>query len=589
MTQIQYNGVVIKDVLTHSVDQDVVYDVDGQVDQWYVKTTVTIQFTFHTVDGAGLGFSTGASLAGGTAQALKMLTTNRKRFTMSIGGATLFDVVPGAGQDLSVAQGGATFDVNNGPRPKLQIQEIIGTKVARGTFTVELAVPSCDGYSRDQPLSLRWWTTDDVDGNWMTTRTINGRLRVPTKDVKSPHFLRGLIFPPLQRGFKRESMTFTEDPNGLELAFTVRDKEVFRAAPFPASTWRGNHRMMSQVPGATIVESECSVTLEGAHDVPQSLLLALGTRIIDAKLLLNEQGLLSGSRNAGTAMLMFIAIDAELGENKVTVMARIKHTGVGTGATFLPQAQTLGQPLPPDITSSAQGSYDPLVSRLLPGPTSPLATIVVSQLQTPCATATMEIGVPASEADEAETRTPATITQLPDEPLPDSPGFQETITEDHKTAPYLHYITRARLWTIRGKAVMERAAASTTSTKDDDSSADSLAVDLTNGRTYRRIWVTAVRYTKPPELFEPLDVFTDEFGRTHELLDHGFGDLGRKTSGKNEIFSQMQWMKYLVTKNPDLAKEGVQLTLAPWLKPGEQTEKPAPPSIFNLNPLTGGS
>lgn len=578
MTQITYNDVTIKDVLTHSVDQDVAYDVDGQVDQWYVKTTVTIQFTFHTVSGAGLGFSTGASLAGGTAQALKMLTTNRKRFTMSIGGETLFDVTPGATREGVTVEGGATFDVNNGPRPKLQIQEIIGTKVARGTFTVELAVPSCDGYS-DGLMSLRWWTTDDVDGNWMTTRTINGRLRVSTKN-NNPHFLRGLIFPPLQRGFRRESMTFTEDPNGLELAFIIRDLEVYRSAPFPASKWRGNHRMISQVPGLTVVESECSVTLEGAHDVPQTLLIALGFRIIDTKLLLTEQGLLTGNRNDGKAIIMFFAVDAELGENKATVMCRIKHTGQGSGGvTFLPQAQQLGISLPPDITFSEQGTYDPLVSRLLPGPTSPLVTIVISKLQTPCAPATMETGVPVSAEQEAATRTPAEVTVITGEVPPDtnSPGF----SPEHQEAPYTSYRVVSRIQTYHGKAAMEIAAASSSSEDD-----DVIPVDLTRGRTYRRLMVTATRISQPPQMLNPRKEFFDEFGRKHTLMNEGYGDKGQDTVGKDEHFWQIQHMTYLVSKKTDLPVHGFQLTLAPWLKDGDQTKKIVP-EFFQTDPAGG--
>ena len=104
MTQVTYNNIVIQNVLTQDVSQEPIYDTSGNVDQIYVRTIVTIKFLFHANDGTGLGFSTGADLAGGTARAMEMLNTNRKRFTMTIGGNTFFDVVPGAvgHQELAV-------------------------------------------------------------------------------------------------------------------------------------------------------------------------------------------------------------------------------------------------------------------------------------------------------------------------------------------------------------------------------------------------------------------------------------------------------------------------------------------------------
>lgn len=578
MTQITYNNITIRDVLTHSVDQDIVYDIDGQVDQWYVKTTITVKFTFHTIDGAGLGYANGQDLAGSVSQALKALMTNRRRFVMTIGGSTLFDIRPGATVDGIVVAGGQKSDINNGPRPSLKIEEIIGTRVARGTFTIELAVPSCDGYSDDTitPINLRWWTADEVDANMYTTRTIHGRIRTATKN-NNPHYFRHLVFPPLQKGFKRESMSFTEAPNGLELGFTIKDVEKFRSAPSPATSWHGNHRMVSQVPGATIVESECTVTLEGAHDTPQTQLIALGVRIIDQKLLFKKLKI-GTSDSQAKAQIIYYAIDAPLHENSATVTARIRHTGSG-GIAFLPQSKELGEALPTDV--SLVKAYDPLVWRLLPGPTAPLTTILRSKLQTPCNPAKMPgagDGTPGGTESTGEDggEFPVFTGDLPTEQK--DPG----LSEEHLEQAYTYYSMRIEDFQLTGRARMETATASSSSQDD------VLIVDLTRGRASRTIWVTAKRIGEAPTILDPKKEFSDENGVVHVLFHSSVSQRGATVIDANgtQEFSVTQKLRYELKNDPNIAEFGTVVPLLPWLKPEKQNSK-LPPKIFKINPAGG--
>ncbi len=581
MTQVTYNDVVIQNVLTQSVDQQPIYDTAGNVDQIYVRTLVTIKFLFHANDGSGLGVGVGNNLALGTARKLEMLNTNRRRFTMTIGGNTLFDVVPGAiGENERVLQGQIT-DVNHGPRPSVKVEEIIGTQVVRGTFTVELAVPSCG--TPAGVVNLRWWTIDDVDENWYTVRTISGRIRVANKNI-SPHSVRGLIFPPLQDGFRRESMAFTEDPNGLELEFSIKDKEVYRSVPFPASTASGSHRMSSQVPGATIVESECTVKLTGAHDVPQTALIQLGVKIIDNKLQLKNQGV--GSSGAAKAWLLFYAIDAALFDNVVTVMARIKHTGQGEdGFEFLPQVtKQFGKSLPADIAVGGV-TYDSLKSRLLPGPTAPLSSIIESVLQTPCDPAEMPQATFITSAGDSTPEKSEESGDYPDTEgdLPKEEDKTTDYADEHLRAPYLSYRVISQIKTHHGRAAMEIAAASTASETD-----DVLPVDLTQGRTYRYITVRATRINTPPDMFDPIDTFVDSENRKHTLMNDSFGDNGRYKIGSVEHFWQEQSLIYLVHKKTSLRLSGFPLLDAPWIKTGDQLLK-VPPDVFKKNPIESGS
>lgn len=583
MSEVTYNGVTLQDVLTHSIDQEPIYDQPGGVDQLYVRTTVTVQFTFHTITTANLGFSTGENFASGTEAALRLLNTNRRRFTMTIGGVTLFDIAPSATEENAQVEGGKNLDLNHGPRPKCKIDEINGIGVARGTFTVEFATPSCGEPSQNGIINLRWWTGDDVDKNWYTTRTITGRLRVANKNV-GPHAMRGLVFPPLQQGFRRERMTFNEDPNGLALDFTITDLEVYRAAPSPASTWRGNHRVMSQVPGATVVESEVSVELNGAHDVQQTDLVLLGVKIIDTKLQLQQQGVGGGGDSAqkARAMIMFYAIDASLNDNDVRLICRIKHYGKDSeGFSFFNQVgPQFGQPLPPGINVDGT-SYSPLKSRLLPGATAPLTTIMINKLQTPCNPAQMdqafdtrvERNPSAEEGDGEKPKIEENVQPIP--PEPDLIGA----TQEHKDAPYLDYTTATEITKISNAAAMSIADDSET-TKD-----DAAFVRFGPPVTKRYVYVKARRLNKQPDMPDPLEEFQDSKGKTYFLLNSKVieRDIEKDANG-SQVFTMKTQLEYLVSNNYDLNTEGFTQIKVPWLD-GQAQDSEVTPSIFNIKPV----
>lgn len=582
MSEVTYNGVVIKDVLTQSIDQTPVYSV-GEVDEIFVKTTVSIKFTFHTVSGAGLGYHAGANLASGTEAVLRRLTTSRRRFTMTIGGVSLFDIAPGATEpDVSVS--GNIQDIDNGPRPTCKIDEINGIGVARGTFTVVFATPSCG--TPQSVVNLRWWTSDDIDNNWYTTRTISGRLRVANKNI-GPHEMRGLVFPPLQPGFRRDKMSFSEDPNGLALDFTITDLEVYRSAPSPASTWRGNHRISSQVPGASVVESEASVELTGAHDVHQTELILLGVKIIDAKLQLQNQGV-TGKKSPGDtkkarALVMFYAIDASMDENRVQIICRIKHYGKdGEGFSFFNQVgPQFGQPLPANINTDGT-SYSPLKSRLLPGATAPLTTIMVNQLQTPCNPAQMDNAFdtrternPSASPGDGE-KPDVDTDKKPIPPEPDPVGA----SEEHKKSPYTYYKTNVYVKTISSGAAA--AIAQETSSQSDDA----VFVKFGPSVTHYTVTVRAARIGVDPKGLKPLEQFQDDKGRTFFLIgsDVSLPSDDKDANGTPERVIH-QYLKYLMSTNPDINAEGIPKVKQPWLDSGQSSE--TPPGVLSRNPLTG--
>jgi len=53
----------------------------------------------------------------------------------------------------------------------------------------------------------------------------------------SAHAFRDIVLPPLQAGLRRNSMDFLVDEIGLNVEYTIIDKEVHYSPPKPATTW----------------------------------------------------------------------------------------------------------------------------------------------------------------------------------------------------------------------------------------------------------------------------------------------------------------------------------------------------------------
>lgn len=576
-TTITYNGVVIEDVLTQEISQTIEYDSAGGVDPIYVKTIVTARVTFHLVSGAGLGLAVGTELAGGVASALRLLAMPRRRFTMTIGGNTLIDMQAGATVPefgTGPLQGPGT-DMNNGPKPTLKLDTIAGAQVATGTFTVEMAVPliTSEGNliaTKDGVSNLRFWMQDEFDVNWFTTRTYHGRIRVANKTI-IPMVKRNLVIPPLQDGFRRKSQSFTEDPNGLEMTFAITDEEVYRAAPFPATSWSGNHRVSTPYAGGAIAESELTVRLEGAHDTPQTKLIQLAVAIMDQKLNFFQDVTNTEKKNS---ILLFAAIDAPLHENKVTLVTKIKH--VGTEGSGLDLIQTVGPEFGRDLSTSVNGEeYAPWLSRRLEGATAGLLGVFLSRVQLPQNHADMPkttLTQTVRENPGAGTGPPATETfELP---LGET---EDDFSDEHKEAAYLHYRTSSRITTNRGTISLPRSS-------DGSVPNTNAIVSLFPARVERVITIEASRVGEEPTMPLPEDEFTDTNGIKHTLIgyyvDPAVTILG--SDGVTNMFKVDARYRYELDTILDLTKDSLPVTPVPYIQPN------AVPSKLNPNMFKEG-
>lgn len=296
-TTITYNGVTIKNVLTEEISQEVVLDSSG-VNPIYVRVHASFVGIVHMVSPGytnkiGLqGQLYAATLADSHNLFIDNLMQPGRNFQMLVGGASFFDVMPGyVRPGLPIPQEGNSIrrrDVNHGPLTSVRILEITSANTMKIHFTITMHLPYTDagGQVPGGAISFRFWISEDIDcDDWTTERTYHGTLRVRHLGHNVLTELRNnFTMPPLVEGFVRKRISLSQRPNGLELDFTITDKEVWATPPFPAASWEGHQTLFTPRPGGFLLGSEVFVRLNGDKDTPKLGLLQLAQKIIDTKL-----------------------------------------------------------------------------------------------------------------------------------------------------------------------------------------------------------------------------------------------------------------------------------------------------------------
>ena len=531
-TNITYNGVTIRDVLTEDVDYTNENDKTG-VDPIFTRVRLSFHCVLHDLPQATLGVSHGSNIAANLNSLVRKLMLPRQRFTMTIGGRTLFDVQP-AHSKLEGPLNGR--DVNNGPKPSVKVLKILGDRTARIRFSIELAIPNC-GSAGAGYLNLRYWIADDIDGNWRTTRIYRGRLRVASKAV-TPHAFRNVVMPSLVAGFRRDAISLRESDDGLELDFEIRDIEQYASAPFPATKWRGNHMVVSPYDGSALCESELRVELEGPNSVHKTRLVALAASIINKKLHYLER--------RASIMPIYIAFNEDLAENKVDAVARIRH--IGEYWAYAVELGNLGNFLPPDVNAATGPGgqfiyYDPYRSPT-PVPTASLAGIFLSFVQTPCAPAQMpqvQTGQLQHPSYGGQALGPAiSITYGP------LPAWQPNISQSHKKAAYATYRAQSQIEVTGGQLALPVARQAAAKLQDTVA-----LVTLHPGVARRTVIIDAERIAEWPQLPKPID-FSDENGIKHTVLDHDVEPEAPPLAGdvRTNIFKASMTIIYAMSRPP---------------------------------------
>ncbi len=338
MTVIVYNDVVLTDVLTKNFQQEAVYD-DSDTDLLHHKFTVRVSGIVHSVVNADdyLWSSPASQLDAAHSEQLirRLLMRPRRFFVMSL--SHTFDNIgenvllramgPNAPEpDMPIIpaphlinlDGTIPIDLNNGPKPRrCEVTLLAGTKVMRVEFEIEICILECSPTLPGNAagvLSNRWNIQDDIDNEWYTTRTYNGRLRV-AQAAMNAHMLRGWIMPPLFAGFRREHITCVTTKDGLNLDYTIVDKQVFACAPYPAVSWEAVDAGVTEF--GNNLRRTVSVSVRGHKNSDREALLRICNSIIESRLRLGLQGT-DGTR---ASTLEQATIESHLHENVVKMTA----------------------------------------------------------------------------------------------------------------------------------------------------------------------------------------------------------------------------------------------------------------------------
>lgn len=384
-----YNNVSLYGCHTRRFSQQPVYDQSG-TDLLYHNFLLRVVGYVHGIAPANYGYIGVSPPAGNTgtfegdapdmlSRIRYRLSEPRRSFVLTMGGTTVLECH--GFEDSNQVRQLTNRDLNNGPKPRfLDVTHIAGANVFRIEFEIELAKLGCgDGEEVSNNgsgvLSNRWSCSDELDRQFMTTRTYQGRLRTVSALI-SPNSFRDFVLPVLQKGFRRERMTFTVSADNLEMDYTVVDREVHLSAPFPATEFEMTHTELTGDAMQTF--GECHVRLAGDRSADHRDLITLAARIVDAKLQVANRRIANDAADQQVFVENYQVTDIDgTNLNEVQIRARVRR--VAADDPFI--GRRIGRPLSADEL----GGYDPLISKepdfneLLP-----IAAAFSCAMQAPC-------------------------------------------------------------------------------------------------------------------------------------------------------------------------------------------------------------
>jgi hypothetical protein len=259
-TQLIYNGCALPFVRTEEFRQEPFYSADG-VDLLGLHFTITVSGYLHSC-------FLGMDPAQWIEQSRFNLLQRGGQLYMYMGGIEVFPSTPNSspapttGNELVASPlydnpdnytagrrpvnyaNAVAQDVRLGPRPiRFDVRKISG-----GSYTFVYSIETWVAYCADNSLpaailSNRWESSLDIDSDYYYTRTTTGTLVVNGQYLSDSNFAASvlgqfaaeLVFPPLFKNWKRETIRFTLSSDQLTLNYTIQDKQLYVAIPRPCS------------------------------------------------------------------------------------------------------------------------------------------------------------------------------------------------------------------------------------------------------------------------------------------------------------------------------------------------------------------
>jgi hypothetical protein len=335
-TVVTYNGVELHNVTTRQWDEELVYDSSG-TDLLFRRIKMRFQGIAHrsmsgmTSQGAwGPAYiiAPGVSSFSSTPEIFNTvrprLLMPRQRLKVEMNGMSVLEV-----KDF-INEGDANLgDMDAGPKPRAAVlAHVAGDQVFRIDFAIDCAVNAKNSPIDHSSLgggtvvlNNRWTISESVGDNFAVTRTIRGHLRL-SKWVYNSQYFRTVVVPPLENSFRRDKMDFQVSDNGLDCEYTIVDKQVKVAAPWPACKMEATYTQSTN--DATMYYGDVAVTLEGPISASVQLMMVRAMQIIDTRLQMRE------AVNRGiykSYELIACSLTEHIGErNIIEAHVRVRHT-----------------------------------------------------------------------------------------------------------------------------------------------------------------------------------------------------------------------------------------------------------------------
>jgi hypothetical protein len=580
-TFITYNGVTIHGCTTRAFLQRPFYD-QTDTDLLYYKFRVRVQGyvhglgtqigSVHTLPPAGV---TGTFVGGAADAQVKIrfrLEEPRHDFNYVIDGVSMLQCREFHGSRSIISN----QDLNNGPKPRvLDITHIVGANIFRIEWEIEICMLGCDDGdsvpNASGVLSNRWSLTDDMDKQFMRTRTYTGRLRAVSAKINPISFVN-YVLPVLQRGFKRERVQYVVSASGLEMDYTITDREVHVTAPKPATEFDIRH---AEIAGdALLATGECYVRLAGDRYADHGQMIQLAVQIVDIKLHIVGK---IGDPNRALLVENFAVTDID-GTNgsEVQVRARVQHghadkIKAAGGAENAPVPNPAGQ-IGKILTDLAD--YDPTIAvDLSNAPPLPLAAAFSCALQNPCDgkhrfhenVVSIDLEAPAGEESLVEIEGYQSDGALTD----DSDDYR---SEAQKENPYTFYQADNRYQGNSGTVQLPIAVSNNPSSSGGDPLAPTSAfVQLHAPMTRRTLTVKAQRVGAWPVLPAP-ESYTDGNGIEHRSLEFDLMPGTRERSAGGDILYRSEAYYVWGLSRVPTPSESLRIGRVPWDSTAEADE-----------------
>ncbi len=293
-TIVSYNGILLHGVFTREYDAEAVYDASG-TDVIGTKIKFTFQGMLHD-QGQGTAptrveFGNGVAVPNWVPEKAVALYQRLMQARCEL---IVYKTVNNNPQRSFVCKPAtlATInqlgtDVNNGPRPlAVHFSRIVGDRSFQVTFTIECMTGQCaDAYTTPKAanpvISNRWSVSEAMDEHYMITRTIRGRIRL-SHALASAHAYRQMIVPALENGFHRVSLDYEALETGLEAVYSVVDRQVVDAAPYPLVSFTARHEERSD--DCLSFTSSMTINAAGSIDADKPAMFMRAFQIADSRL-----------------------------------------------------------------------------------------------------------------------------------------------------------------------------------------------------------------------------------------------------------------------------------------------------------------